>query len=118
MTSKRVLPKNWKVTNMFLAEGDKVICINDIPKKGIPLHLRAKKFVRLNEIYTIRSINYFTIVNSYGILLEEIINPLVSYLPGLLDEPHFIHSRFAKINNCEVSISSLHHKSILNPTTN
>ena len=83
---------------MFFRVGDKVVCINDQNRRGIPLHLRPKNFVKINNIYTIRELTYFDQLKNYGVLLKEITNPPVEHLPGVMGEPHFVLSRFAKID--------------------
>jgi hypothetical protein len=84
---------------MFFRVGDKVICIDDKPRKDIPRHLVARNFVKKGVVYTLREIVASTKGNGMGFLLEEVRNePLYYPVIDVCIEPVFKSERFVKFD--------------------
>ncbi len=92
--------------------GDKVICINDIP----PLNSKAlqhKHWIKKDETYTIRAIRKLS-NNQVGILLEEIINPLVfDNITEVQYEPGYNINRFRSLDELDIIEQEMEFKELI-----
>lgn len=85
-----------------MREGQRVICIND-DFSNTDQRLAGKvRLPKFGVTYTIRH------SCGCGLLLEEIVNEsLPTFLPWILQEPHFDHNRFVPIVDDEVEIEEM-----------
>lgn len=79
--------------------GQRVVCIHDygIDKKQIQINMKCPD---LNKVYTIRDIRYFEgdLIDSTGVLLKELVNPLFNLKMYGLMEPYFSASFFRPLD--------------------
>jgi hypothetical protein len=85
--------------------GQKVVCVDDSMDERFVLF---RMYPVRGNIYTIRDLPFITAVNTVGVLLEELRNPVASWLNAEDSEPSFRLDRFRPVTERETSIEFAH----------